>query len=415
MSHRVHLSCPDRHLQGVVSLEPSKSLSNRALIIRSLCGHPFDIHRLSTSDDTRFLHEMLEADGGHLFAGHAGTAYRFMLARACLYDKEVVLDGAEPMRRRPIGPLVEALRTMGADIEYLGRPGYPPVRISPSARFGRDPRVTVDAGISSQFVSALMLIAPALPEGLAITLAGEQVSQSYTAMTMQLMRHFGVEAEITGQQIVIPPGGYEPTPFTVESDWSGASYFFSLAALADAADIQLEGLSPESWQGDAVVAGIYSSLGVTAQPNETGWRLKKSVGNTTAEALIWDFRNCPDLAQTVMTTLAGLGVPGHLTGLKTLPMKETHRLEAMRAELAKVGTALTISASDGQVSAHVSGQACWRGTPIFDTYEDHRMAMSMAPLACLGPIAIQEPEVVSKSFPDFWRQIRSVGVNVQES
>jgi 3-phosphoshikimate 1-carboxyvinyltransferase len=413
MSGSLHLSCPDRHVAGTVRLESSKSLSNRALIIRSLCDQAFVIDNLSGSDDTLILQEMLRSDNDSLYAGHAGTAYRFMLARACLYDRPVILDGSEQLRRRPIGPLVEALRRLGADIAYLGQPGYPPVRVSPAPGFGASGEVDIEAGISSQFVSALLLIAPCLPRGLVITMQGKPVSRSYTDMTIRMMRHFGVDVAAEGDRIVVPPGGYTPVPYVVEGDWSGASYFFSMAALAENADVVLEGVSGESGQGDAVVRDIYRHFGVMTEPVPGGLRLIKARDVKRMHPFSFDFTDCPDLAQTVMVTLGGLGLDGHLAGVKTLQWKETHRLTAMRDELDKVRVKLAIYASGDEITASVAGKADWRGEPAFDTYDDHRMAMALAALALIGPVSVADPDVVRKSFPDFWRQVAGIGVGVR--
>ncbi len=413
MTDALHLSCPSRHVAGNVRLEPSKSLSNRALVIRSLCDTPFVIDQLSGSDDTLVLQQMLGSESDSLYAGHAGTAYRFMLARACLYDNPVILDGSEQLRRRPIGPLVEALRRLGADIAYLGQPGYPPVRVSQAPRFGASGEVAVEAGISSQFVSALLLIAPCLPHGLVITMHGKPVSRSYTDMTIRMMRHFGVDVSAEGDRIVVPAGGYRPAPYVVEGDWSGAAYFFSMAALAETADIVLEGLSPASWQGDAVVRDMYRHFGVMTEPVTGGLRLMKGGDVKHMHPFSFDFTDCPDLAQAVMVTLGGLGLDGHLAGVKTLQWKETHRLTAMRDELDKVRVKVAIYASDDEITASVSGKADWRGEPAFDTYDDHRMAMALSALALVGPVSLADPDVVRKSFPDFWRQVAGIGVDVR--
>ena len=413
MSGSLHLSCPDRRVAGTVRLEPSKSLSNRALIIRSLCDQPVVIDNLSGSDDTRILQEMLASDNDSLYAGHAGTAHRFMLARACLYDRPVILDGSAQLRRRPIGPLVNALRRLGADIVYLGQPGYPPVRVLPAPGFGTSGEVDVEAGISSQFVSALLMIGPCLPAGLVMTMKGIPVSRSYTDMTIRMMRHFGVDVVVEGDRIVVPAGGYRPAPFAVEGDWSGAAYFFSMAALAETADVVLEGLYTESWQGDAAVRDMYRHFGVMAETGPEGLRLIKAHSAARMPPFSFDFAACPDLAQTVMVTLGGLGQDGHLAGVKTLQWKETHRLTAMRDELEKVRVKLAIYASDDEITASVTGKADWRGEPAFNTYDDHRMAMALAALALVGPVSVADPDVVRKSFPDFWRQVAGIGLQVR--
>lgn len=411
----LHLACPEGQLAGKVHLEPSKSLSNRALIIRSLCAEALPVEDLSRSDDTRMLEQMLASEEDSLYAGHAGSAYRFMLARACLNDRPVILDGSGQLRQRPIGPLVDALRALGADIVYLGQPGYPPVRIKPVRGFGQDGQVIVNAGISSQFVSALLLIAPRLPKGLAIHLSGVEVSGSYSDMTIKMMRYFGIDVQRQDNTIIVPPASYRAKPYRVEGDWSGAAYFFALAALAGSATIELIGVQGESWQGDAIVKEIYRGFGIETELSSAGLRLiKVPFGKVAVNAFAYDFSSCPDLAQTVLVTLAGLGIPGAVSGLKTLQWKETHRITAMRQELARTGVDLDVFRITGDVTATLTGRADWRGEAEFDTYGDHRMAMALTALALIGPIAIREPGVVQKSFPDFWGQVRSIGVSVRD-
>jgi len=410
---RLHL--PEGKLSGTLRVEPSKSLSNRALIIRSLSPDMFPIDSLSESDDTRTLAGLLESEHETLNAGHAGTTFRFLLARACLFDRPVILDGSEAFRLRPIGPLVEALRSLGANILYLDRPGFAPVRITPAAAFGEIGHVSVDSTVSSQFISALLMIGPALPNGLEIRLRGSAVSRSYIEMTRSMMQRYGVKTDWSDDRIRVPAGPYRPGHFAIEGDWSGASYFFSMAALAGEADLHLLGLSEDSWQGDAVVRSIYSSLGLVSEFSPDGVRIRKADGYTPKGRFSMDFRDCPDLAQTVMVTLAGLGIDGSLRGVETLQWKETHRLTAMREELARVGTTVGIFQAAGSVTVTIAGQAAWQEIPSFETHQDHRMAMALAALGCLGPVSIRHPEVVGKSFPGFWRACRAIGWQVDGS
>lgn len=414
MASAVRIHLPDGKLSGTLRVEPSKSLSNRALIIRSLCPEKFPIDFLSESDDTRTLVRLLDSGEEILNAGHAGTTFRFLLARACLFDRSVVLDGSDAFRNRPIGPLVEALRSLGANILYLDRPGFAPVRVIPASTFGHTGRVCVDPTISSQFISALLMIGPALPNGLEVQLTGSPVSHAYIEMTISMMRHFGIGAEWHDQCIRIPRGPYQPRHFAIEGDWSGASYFYSMAALAREADIHLLGLSEESWQGDAIVRSIYTALGVTTESIPEGVRIRKAIGFEPKGQFAMNFSHCPDLAQTVMATLAGLGMDGSLSGVETLQWKETHRLTAMREELSKVGVRLEIFRDKATVTATVCGQATWREIPSFETYHDHRMAMALAAFGSMGPVSIRDPEVVGKSYPGFWRACRAIGLQVEE-
>ena len=418
IANRVSVSQP--RLSGTVILEPSKSLSNRALIIRSLCDQPFDIHHLSASDDTVVLQKMLSSKESKLFAGHAGSSFRFMVARLCLGFSEVVLEATPQLSRRPIGPLVRALQNLGADISYLKKDGFPPLLIKPSAAFGvKSNEVTLHAGVSSQYISAMLMIAPCLPNGLTIHLTEDPVSVSYVHMTMRMMEYFGITTSFIGNTIRIEPGKYVTKGIAIEGDWSAASYFYSCAALAESATIEIEGLNELSLQGDQVVRLIYEGLGVTTHFHEKGITLVKTKAEAKAKAeakeakaigFKYDFTSCPDLAQTVMVTLAGLGIKGELSGLKTLRIKETDRIAAMQTELARVKTVLEVQEKDGNISCKLFGKAKWKDRANFNTYEDHRMAMAFAPLACIHPITIKNPQVVSKSYPGFWKDMATIGV-----
>jgi len=419
MSIANRVSVPQPRLSGTVILEPSKSLSNRALIIRSLCDQPFDIHHLSASDDTVVLQKMLSSKDSKLFAGHAGSSYRFMLARLCLGKSEVVLEATPQLSRRPIGPLVRALQNLGADISYLKKDGFPPLLIKPSAAFGvKANEVKLHAGVSSQYISAILMIAPCLPNGLTLHLTEDPVSVSYVHMTLRMMEYFGITTSFVGNTIRIEPGKYVAKEISIEGDWSAASYYYSCAALAESATIEIEGLNELSLQGDQVVRLIYEELGVTTHFHEKGITLNKAKAKAKDEAKVkekamefkYDFTSCPDLAQTVMVTLAGLGIKSELSGLKTLRIKETDRIAAMQTELARVKTILEVHEKDGNISCKLFGKAKWKDRANFNTYEDHRMAMAFTPLACLHPIMIKNPDVVSKSYPGFWRDMETIGV-----
>ncbi|HEX5111934.1 MAG TPA: 3-phosphoshikimate 1-carboxyvinyltransferase, partial [Saprospiraceae bacterium] len=354
IAHRIAVAQP--RLSGSIVLEPSKSLSNRALIIRSMCNTPFDIHHLSVSDDSKVLVKMLSSSDDKLYAGHAGSSYRFMVARACLGNKEVTLEASPQLSRRPIGPLVRALRILGADITYQGKEGFPPVLIKPNPDLGvKSNEVTLQAGISSQYISALLMIAPLLPHGLNLFLSDDPVSVSYVHMTLRMMEYFGITSTWTDNLIRIKPGKYIAKDISIEGDWSAASYFYSCAALSESATIEIEGLNELSLQGDQEVRMIYERLGVTTHFNEKGIVLTKAgrhrseTGAGAKEVFQYDFSHCPDLAQTVMVTLAGLGIKGELSGLKTLRIKETDRIAAMQMELARVKTILEVEEKDGDV------------------------------------------------------------------
>jgi len=415
MSIANRLSVPQQKLSGTIILEPSKSISNRALIIRSLCKDPFDIHQLSSSDDTKVLTTMLAADDNVLYSGHAGSSYRFMVARACLGDREVTIDASDQLRRRPIGPLVKALQSLGADITYLNKEGFPPLKVLPSKSLGQEiNEVTLQAGISSQYLTALLLIAPTLPKGLTIHLTGELVSESYVKMTLAMMEYFGVGHQWTDNTIRIEHGAYVAKEYTVEGDWSSASYFYSMVALVDQAEINIEGLIEQSIQGDLVTKDIYAQLGVETTFSENGIVIKKVPLTEKLRELKFDFSSCPDIAQTVMVTVAGLGIKGVFTGLRTLRIKESDRILAMYTELAKIKTKLLVKEEGEELTVIVVGKAKWKDRAKFDTYEDHRMAMSLVPLACLHPVMIKDPDIVSKSYPGFWKDIESIGIKIEK-
>ena len=413
MTNAYRLSCPQLQLSGTVILEPSKSISNRALIIRSLCKEPFTIHSLSTSDDTRVLVSMLSSEKDELYSGYAGSSFRFMVARACLGDKEVTIDASAQLRRRPVGPLVKALQLLGADITYLNKEGFPPLKIKPSKSFGTEvSEVTLQTGVSSQYLTALLLIAPYLPKGLTIHLAGDLVSGSYIRMTLAMMEYFGVSHQWVNNTITVAPGIYQARDYVVEGDWSAASYFYAMAALAPKAELHIDGLKEDSMQGDAVLKTIFADLGVETVFTDTGITIKKVGLKERLKEYKYDFTLCPDIAQTLMVTVAGLGIKGIFSGLRTLRIKETDRIAAMQTELARVKVTVIANEVQSDITCLVAGRAWWKDNAKakFNTYEDHRMAMALTPFACLNPISIKDPEVVSKSYPGFWKDVEAIGI-----
>lgn len=410
------LGPPDRNLRGQLRLSGSKSISNRALIIRALSRSDFDLQGLSSARDTRVLQQLLQHPRTEYDAGPAGTTFRFLTAYLSLQPHHQILTGSERMQQRPIGILVDALRRLGADIQYLNRDGYPPLRIGPPAKgFAQHHSLTIPANTSSQFISALLLIGPALPRGLVLELQGEVVSRPYINMTLQLMRFFGAEATWAGNRIAVEPSPYRArASFQVEADWSAASYYYAMAALASSADLRLDGLFAESLQGDAILAELMASFGVRTHFEENGIRLRRTAG-----ALPGRFRHsflaCPDLAQTLAVLCAALGLPARLEGLRTLRIKETDRVAALLRELGKVGIKGRAHEADaGDEWLELSGRARLPyPPPDFHTYADHRMAMALAPLAMLGPIRIQDPTVVRKSYPEFWDHLQYLGFQLK--
>jgi 3-phosphoshikimate 1-carboxyvinyltransferase len=408
---------PNRKIQGHLRLTGSKSISNRALIIRALSGEDFPIEQLAKANDTDLMMALLASDEIVRDAGPAGTTFRFLTAYLALQEGNQILTGTERMKQRPIGVLVEALRQLGANIEYLEEEGYPPLRIGEPSDLGKSNELRISAGTSSQFISALLMIAPVLPNGLRLHLEGKIVSRSYIEMTLGLMRHFGVSHEWEGQMISIKPQSYEAKPFIAEADWSAASYHYAMAAFADELDLQLDGLFENSFQGDAALVEIMEQFGVHSEFNETGVRLTKT-GAALPPMFEWDFILCPDIAQTMAVICAGLGVQGLFTGLETLSIKETDRIQALKNELGKVSAYLSklparFSPNSNKEYYTVEGTATFSTIPTFDTYEDHRMAMAFAPLAMMGHIKIEDPMVVIKSYPAFYEDLELLGFVVE--
>lgn len=454
---KISLNVPQK-VAITVTPPTSKSISNRALLIQALCperrydienpGEQHDgegseqwydienpeqqhgtkvperrygIERLAVCDDTEHMLRGIEgkrAGEALIDIGATGTAMRFLTAYLAITPGETVLTGSERMQQRPIKVLVEALRTLGADISYTRNEGYPPLRIV--GRSLRGGEVEIEAGVSSQYISALLMIGPCLADGLTLHLKGTVASRTYIELTLDLMRHYGAMAEWTdGQTIRIAPGGYTDRPLTVEGDWSGASYWYELAAIAahcgHEVEIRLNGLTADSKQGDRVVAEMFEALGVTTEYTEEGAILKAPLlfpqgGKTPTPQRISesrkaiDFAHCPDIAQTLAVTCCLLGVPFTFSGIHSLRIKETDRVAALIAELRKLGYVL-----------HAEGDELliWDGErteavphPTICTYDDHRMAMAFAPAAlCYEWLTIENPEVVSKSYPGFWEDL----------
>lgn len=415
------LSHPGTPLKGHIELTGSKSIANRALIIRALTEGDFPIHRLAAADDTVRLERLLASEEEVLDAGPAGTTFRFLTGFLSRRPGHQVLTGSQRMKERPIGILVDALRELGADIEYTEKEGYPPLRIGHSA-LDRTSELTIAADTSSQYISSLLMLAPTLPNGLRLSLEGNIVSVPYIKMTLSLMAHFGVVSNWEGQTIVVAPQAYQPKAFTVEADWSAASYYYGVAALANEVNLQIDGLFAESVQGDSVVAELYARFGITTTFNDAGLQVTKPAGTEVPPFFEQDFVECPDIAQTLMATCAGLGVQGLYSGLQTLFIKETDRVKAMQTEMGKLGIALykipahMSGASEGEQYFGQEGKADFStsDTPTFATYHDHRMAMAMAPLALLHPIRIENPEVVGKSYPDFYTDFGKLGFVAEE-
>lgn len=395
-------------VQTTVQLPASKSESNRALIIRALSNSQALLENLSPARDTQTMLRLLDSQEPILDVIDAGTTMRFLTAYFAVTNQQKILTGTQRMCQRPIGILTDALVELGADITFLGEKGFPPLKINGFHYSGKK-ELTVRGDISSQYISALLMIAPVLPEGLTIRLTGKVGSKPYIAMTLALMQHYGVKSTWQDNVIHIAAQTYQPTSYVVESDWSAASYWFSIAALAQEAEIQLQGLRKNSWQGDSVIAQLATHFGVKATFNETGVLLTKDNTNSATSQAI-DFEDCPDLAQTYLVLAAAKKVNVTATGLESLYIKETDRVAALQAEL-KSFKAILEETKKGEVALNANNFEANEKVSI-TTYDDHRMAMAFAPLALLQPITIQHPEVVVKSYPDFWNDLRKAGFTV---
>lgn len=417
MSARM-ISHPNGHIQGKITLKGSKSISNRVLLIRALTGMDFAIDNLSDSQDTQILEQLLASNDDLFDAHHAGTTFRFMTAFLSLQLGEQILTGSTQMKQRPVKALVDALNELGADIEYLEKEGFPPLRIkSPSKQ--KKTRISLAADVSSQFVSALLLIAPTLASGLEITLEGEIVSEPYIEMTIQIMKDYGVEVIRTGKVLTVAPQSYLVKDYYVESDWSSASYMYLIAGLSESADIILQGLNKDSMQGDCAIAEIANNFGIETEYNNREIRIIKRQGARIKDYIELNCIQFPDLVQTISLLCAGNGVQVLFSGLQTLKIKETNRIEALKNELCKVNVALMKMPQKFSKNSKVEyylqeGKVAFPANTVeFDTYNDHRMAMSFAPLAILHPIVIRDSEVVEKSYQNFWNDLMDLGFIVE--
>ncbi len=432
---RYTVSAPDAPMHTSIQLPASKSISNRALILHALAHGKQTPCNLSDCDDTRVMIRALQGNPEHIDIMAAGTAMRFLTAYLCVTPGTRTITGTQRMQQRPIRILVDALRRLGANIEYAGNEGFPPLRITGSELQGNE--ISLAGNVSSQYISALLMIGAVLPNGLHLHLTGSIISRPYINLTLQLMRDFGGHAEWTSENsITVYPDGYRDVSFTVESDWSAASYWYQMLALKgneerkakeekqrveDAerkakneepaaqggkSEVELLGLFPHSYQGDSRGAEIFSRLGVYTEYTDRGVRL--SLMGTPVARLEEDMVDIPDLAQTFVVTCCLMNIPFRFTGLQSLKIKETDRITALIAELHKLGYVVR---SEQDSILQWDGERCpAEAAPVISTYEDHRMAMAFAP-ACitLPQIEIDEPQVVSKSYPAYWEDLKRVG------
>lgn len=401
-----------KEIRAKISLPSSKSISNRALIINALSYSPYPLSNLSDSDDTKVMWEALHSNNSRFDIGHAGTAMRFLTAFLSKIVGEWEITGSERMQQRPISILVDALRQLGAKIEYLKNEGFPPLKITGSYLTGKT--IELDGSVSSQYITALLLIAPTLENGLILRLTGEITSRSYIELTLGLMARFGIKYHWEGNEIHVPEQHYFPIDFTVESDWSGASYWYQILALCEKGEVFLENLELDSLQGDAGISDWFIPFGIVSTQQKGGVLLTKTT-QIKPKKLVLDFIENPDVAQTMACLCIALNVPFHFSGLKTLKIKETNRIAALENELVKFGALIT---------EPTEGELAWDGiinpetileNPTIETYHDHRMALSFAPFALTGKaILINDPMVITKSYPGFWNDLKSVGFKIEE-
>lgn len=412
------ISKKDKTLKGTINLTSSKSESNRVLILRELCKDKFELRNLSDSQDTMIMQETLRTDPNNKLVestfniGAAGTTMRFLTAYFANKPGRRILTGSDRMKERPIKILVEALKQIGADVTYLEKAGFPPIKIVGKELKGGE--ITLDGSVSSQYISALLMIAPTLPLGLVIKFKGEVASRPYINMTLRMMETFGVVGTWQGNSIAVSSQNYylkDKPVYEIEADWSAASYWYAMASLSTEVDLTLTGLRNPSMQGDAILPDLFNFFGVKTTFIENGIRLTKS--GIITERFGFDFNDCPDIAQTIAVLCAAHDIQCLCKGLSTLKLKETDRAKALRTELLKLGVDLEII-SDDAARVRPANRTKTISAPI-KTHEDHRMAMAFATLAfSYDEVQIENPDVVKKSYPTFWQDLKKVGFTVEE-
>ena len=403
------ISKEGKNLQGNINISGSKSESNRLLTLRAYTSF-FNINNLSDSDDTNTMISSLKSDNKEINIGHAGTAMRFLTSYySSILNSSKILTGSARMKERPILILVEALNNLGADIEYIDKKGYPPIKLN--GKLISKNIVTLPANVSSQYVSSLMMLGVSINEGLKIKLSTEITSLPYIHMTKKIIERIGGNVDVKPDEIIIKQLVSDKIPDQiVESDWSSASYFFSLVALSDNSDLTLSSFFNQSIQGDSRIVEIYKQFGVETNYHNNKIHLKKN-NIDLPDSISINLRDNPDLAQTIIVTCLGLGVDCKLEGLQTLKVKETDRLLALKREIEKFEVD-TIAVSDQSIT--LKNNSKLKSGVSVNTYDDHRMAMSFAPLSIINPIFINNPEVVSKSYLNFWNDLESIGFKISQ-
>ena len=405
---------PPANINAQIMLPASKSISNRALIINALANGTHPLENLSDCDDTQVMLRALQAQPGETIdIMAAGTAMRFLTAYLSVTPGDRIITGTQRMKQRPIGILVDALRELGANIEYVEKEGFPPLRIQGTTL--TKSHISLPGNISSQYISALLMIAPTLKNGLQVTLTGDIISRPYIDLTLQLMKDFGAQASwLNDHELKVEPQPYRSTPYYIEGDWSAASYWHEIVAFSKDATITLPSLFRKSYQGDSKMADQFALLGARTSYKENGITIlkPKMVDISQAIHVNLDFTNQPDLAQTFVVTCALQNITFRFTGLQTLKIKETDRIAALICEMKKLGYVLH-EAEDSIL--YWDGERCERSGEAIDTYEDHRMAMAFAPACLVLPdICINNPHVVSKSYPRYWDDLRAAGFTIEE-
>lgn len=405
---RIKLHKANKLKANIIPLPGSKSESNRVLIINALCDNPGSFDNLAKARDTEIMQSLLNNPHKVYDTHDAGTVMRFMTAYLSVMKENVQIKGSERMHKRPIGILVDALRTLGVNITYLQAEGYPPLAIQ-----GLSSQVTkyleIDSHVSSQYISSLLMIAPKLPLGLNLTLKRKAVSTPYIDMTVALMHHFGVNIKTEGQTYRLKHQAYHFKPFQVESDWSGASYWYSIFVLSDLPELRMQGLKEQSYQGDSIIAKLMEDFGVNTSFNE-GMAILTKTKTALPETI--DFINCPDLAQTFAVLCAVLGHSCTFTGLQTLKIKETDRIQAIQTELRKLKADFIDQDDQWHLVPVPPGKLAQIKGVTINTYKDHRMAMAFAALATRMDVIFDDAKVVNKSYPTFWQDMKRLGFDL---
>lgn len=411
MKEILEISNDHDSLVGTIKLTSSKSESNRVLIIKSLCKNDFEIKNISNSDDSITMQYILREKDKTIFdVGNAGTVMRFLTAFFSIQEnRKVVLTGSKRMKERPLFPLIKALRELGAEILCTEKEGFPPIEIKGKKLFGNE--ISIAAGISSQYITALILIAPMLENGLKINLEGKLASKPYIEMTLKIMNYFGIDYTWKENSIEIKKSDYKEKDFTVEGDWSSASYLYALAIFSKELELTIYGLRENSFQGDSVIAELSQKyFGVKTEYFDGGVKLTKE-GNI-CNKFEYDFSDCPDIAQTLAVICAGLGIEANLTGLESLKIKETDRILALAKELTKLG--VIVSFTDNRLHIESNTNRLNLDNVLINTYDDHRMALSFSTLSLLDyKVQIEDPKVVSKSYPNYFKDLKLLGFNLK--